>query len=204
MTSIWSWTCNSLKISVYAKHLSSKAQILTSFALWPSVFKLQGFYPRGPNFGPFRFTTSCFRDTRISKSEISEMHQMSPAWPGTLERQSALHITHTLSTYHTKPKSWLVSLYGQTFCGNPKCAEWLQNDLEHVTDKSTMFTLNTYPRDPKFGPFSSTTSRFWDTRLSKIGMHRIGMHRTYEFCGMNLLCNFRENVWKFSSRMVPC
>ena len=28
---------------------------------------------------------------------------------------------------------------------NQQCTEWPQTELEHVTDKSTLYTLNTYP-----------------------------------------------------------
>ncbi len=51
---------------------------------------------------------------------------------------------------------------------NQKCTEWPQTELSHLTVKSTLYTLNTYPYGPNFRPFRSTTSRFWDTRSSKI------------------------------------
>ncbi len=44
----------------------------------------------------------------------------------------------------------------------------LSNGHEHLTDKSALYTLNTCPQDPNFLPFSSTTSRFQDTKLSNI------------------------------------
>ncbi len=44
-----------------------------------------------------------------------------------------------------------------------------QTELEHLTVKSTPYTLNTYPSGPNFGPFRSTTSCFRDTKSSKIG-----------------------------------
>ena len=37
--------------------------------------------------------------------------------------------------------------------------------------KSTLHTLPTYSRGPCFGLFHSTTTRFRDTRLSKLGIH---------------------------------
>ncbi len=66
-----------------------------------------------------------------------------------------------------------VSLHDQPFSRyrffeNRKYTEWPQNDLKHLSVKSTLCTLNTHPRGPNFTPFRSTTSRFQDTRL-KIG-----------------------------------
>ncbi len=66
--------------------------------------------------------------------------------------------------------------YGQPFSRyriveNQKCTrgQWPQNDPRHLTVKSTLYILNTHPRGPNFTPFCSMTSRFWDTRLLKIG-----------------------------------
>ena len=45
-------------------------------------------------------------------------------------------------------------------------------NLKHLTVKSTLYTLNTYPRGPNFDPFRSMVSRFRDTtctRWAKIG-----------------------------------
>ncbi len=45
-------------------------------------------------------------------------------------------------------------------------------NFEHLTVKSSLYTLNTYPRGPNFSPFRSTISRFQDktcTRSAKIG-----------------------------------
>ncbi len=55
---------------------------------------------------------------------------------------------------------------------NRKCTKWPQNELEYLTVKSTLFTLNTYFRDPNFCPFHFTTSCFEDTMLLKIGKNR--------------------------------
>ena len=51
---------------------------------------------------------------------------------------------------------------------NRKCTNWPQTGIEHLTVKSAPYTLNTYPWGPNFGVFCSNTSRFWDTRSSKI------------------------------------
>ena len=54
-----------------------------------------------------------------------------------------------------------------------KCtkSEWTQTDLEYLTVKSTTHQAHT-PEGQIFDPFSSTTSRFWDTRTLKIGKNR--------------------------------
>ncbi len=45
---------------------------------------------------------------------------------------------------------------------NRKCTEWPQTELEHVAVISILYTLNTYPLGPNFGPCRSTTNRFRD------------------------------------------
>ncbi len=39
-----------------------------------------------------------------------------------------------------------------------------QTEIEHLTNKSTLYKLNTYPRGPNFGLSWSTISGFQDTR----------------------------------------
>ena len=126
-------------------------------------------YPRGQNFTPSRSTTRLFRDTRLSKIGNT------PNDPRT-----------TLTTYNChkhpvyieslppRPKFHSVSLYELSFSRykvveSRKCTEWPQNDLNHLTFKSTLYTLNTYLRGQNFTPSRSMASRFRDTRLSKIG-----------------------------------
>ncbi len=55
---------------------------------------------------------------------------------------------------------------------NQKCTKWPQTELEHLTVKSTLYTLNTYLWGPNFGPFRPTASRFRDTKLSKSEKNR--------------------------------
>ena len=50
-----------------------------------------------------------------------------------------------------------------------KCTQWPQTELEHLTVKSTLYTLNIYLWGPNFHPFCSTISCFRDTRSPKIG-----------------------------------
>ncbi len=52
---------------------------------------------------------------------------------------------------------------------NRKCTEWPQTDLKHLTVKCTLCTKNICHAGLNFSPFCSTTSRFWETKLSKIG-----------------------------------
>ncbi len=47
-----------------------------------------------------------------------------------------------------------------------KCTERPQIEL-HLTVKSTLYTLYTYPWGPNFAPFRSTISRFWDRTCTK-------------------------------------
>ncbi len=51
---------------------------------------------------------------------------------------------------------------------NQKCTQWPHNDLNHLSVKSTLYTLNAYPRGTNFTPFRSTTIRFRDTGFSEI------------------------------------
>ncbi len=46
---------------------------------------------------------------------------------------------------------------------NRKWTEWPQTELEHLTVKSTLHMLSTYPWGPNVGPFRSTISCFQDT-----------------------------------------
>ena len=52
---------------------------------------------------------------------------------------------------------------------------WLQNVLQHLTIKSTLYTLSTYPPDPNFDPFHSTKQPFFKTQdcLKKSELQKI-------------------------------
>ncbi len=65
-------------------------------------------------------------------------------------------------------KIQVKSRYMYNVFKNRKCTEWPQTKIKHLTVKTTLHTLHTYPWDPNFGLFCSTTSRFRDTRSSKI------------------------------------
>ncbi len=68
---------------------------------------------------------------------------------------SVLFISQPFSRYTKVSKNW-------------KCTEWTQTDLEHLTVKIALYTLNTLTTGPNFSPFCSMTSCFPNTSLSKI------------------------------------
>ena len=77
---------------------------------------------------------------------------------------------------HPRPEFHTFLLYDQPFLRyrdtkieieKSKWTQWPQNDLNHLSVKSTRCTLNTCPRGPNFILFRSMTSRFRDTSFSK-------------------------------------
>ncbi len=70
---------------------------------------------------------------------------------------------------------------------NWKCTQWPQKDLNHLTVKRNMYTLNTQPQGPNFNPFRSMTSRFRDKR-SKIGNAPNDNRRTLTTLLSNVTC----------------
>ena len=127
--------------------LTPEAQISLLFALWPAVFEIQ----------------------------VLEMHWMTPECPWAVKCQK-----YPVYTEYSppRPKFHYVSLYGQPFSRyrffeNQKCTIWPQNDLKHLSVKSTLCTPNIHPRGPNFNPFRSASSYFRDTGLSKTKMHRM-------------------------------
>ncbi len=144
--------CNVSKQSkVLYIHLirTPELQNFVCFALWLAVSKIQG-------------------------CQISEMHRVTPNWTWTLNSQKYLMYTEHLPL---RPRFWSISLYDQPFPRyklykvgkNRKCNDWPQINLQHLTVKSTLYTLKTYPRGPNVRPFRSTISHFRDTRSRKIG-----------------------------------
>ena len=111
-------------------------------------------YPRSPNVGLFRSTTSRFQDTTLSKIG------MNPNWSWTLNtlKYSVYRYTKYLPL---RPKFWSVLLYDQRFSRykvdeTRKCTEWLQTKLEHLTAKTTLHKKKWIlsRRSLNFGPFS--------------------------------------------------
>ena len=67
---------------------------------------------------------------------------------------------------------------------NWKCTKLPQIELEHLTVKSILYTLNTYCWGPNFGPFCSMVSRFRDTTCTRlVKMHQMTPHWTWTFNG---------------------
>ena len=129
-----------------------------------------------PNFASFALRPTV---VEIQGCPKSEMHRMTSEWPWTLNSQRY----HLYSKYERlKPTFWSVSLYAHPFSRYKvdenrkyrKCTAWPQTDPEHLTVKSTTYTLSAYPRGPNFGPFRSMTSPFdiqgflyWKSEKSK-------------------------------------
>ncbi len=72
-----------------------------------------------------------------------------------------------------RPRVWSVLMYDQRFRRYKvvkivECTESPQTEFEHLTVKSTLYSLNTYSTGLQFGPFCCTSSCFRETRLSKI------------------------------------
>ncbi len=88
---------------------------------------------------------------------------MTPNWPWTLSNDKC-----SAGTKDLRLNFWSILLYDHCFsrykvARNRKCTEWPQTELEHLTVKRTLYTLNAYPWSPNFGLFRSTISRFQDT-----------------------------------------
>ena len=143
VTPNWTWTLNSQKYSIYTKDL-----------------------PQRPKFW-VRFTL-CVAVSEIQCQQNMEMHRMTPNWTWTFDSQK---YTVYMTYLPLGPKFWSVFLYDLPFprCNmnkvgeKRKCTEWPQTELEHLTVKSTLYTLNTYLWGSNFGPIRSTISLFRDT-----------------------------------------
>ncbi len=88
----------------------------------------------------------------IEGYEISEMHRMITDWPLNCQKACRIHRIftpkgHFLSVSPIRPA---VSWY--KVVENRKCTEWLQSELWLNCQKytCTLYTLNTYPRMPKY------------------------------------------------------
>ncbi len=133
-------------------------------------------YLWGWNFGSFCSTTTGFQD--IGSPE----NQKCTEWPQTELKHLTVKITvYTLNTYPWGPNfdafcSTISHFRDTTWARSAKigkCTERSQTELEHLAVKSTINTLNTYPRDPNFGPFRSTISRFHVQGRQRSEMQRI-------------------------------
>ncbi len=128
------------------KHLTSKSNQKTT-----------NLYPRGSNFGPFHFTTTGFRVTRLSKIENA---------PSGMKHLTVKSTLYTLkSPYSRCPnfcpfRSWTAS------CKIQRCQKLEISEMHRLTSdwpwrlKSTLFTVNTYPRSPIVVRFTLWTAIF--------------------------------------------
>ena len=149
MTSGWpkTWSVNCIQ-----RIFATDAQILVRFALQPAVF---------------------LRNKVVKNWKYTE-------WPQddlehlTVKKKKKVPCIH----WTFAPESQILNRFAVRasirFRGkvveNRKCTEWPQTDFEHLTDKGVpVYTEHLPTRGPNVGPFRYTISRFWDTRLSKIG-----------------------------------
>ncbi len=93
---------------------------------------------------------------------------MTPYWSWTLNSQKYSIYANTyqwgpnVGPFHSTNS--LFSRYNMyKVSENRKCTEWPKTELEHLTVKSTQYTLDTTPWGLNFGPFRPKTSRFRDT-----------------------------------------
>ena len=123
-------------------------------------------------------------------------------WPWTLTSKSTLCARKTYGVT-LKLKFWSVSLYSHLF-SRYKVAEnrkWPQIEFEHLTVKSSLYTLNTYLTSPKFAPSCSAISRFWGTRSPKSEMHRMTPNWTFnsqKYSVHTKYLSLRSKVWSVS------
>ena len=93
----------------------------------------------------FRSKTCSPQDTRLSKIGNAPND---PEWPQVVNCQKYPAYTEYS---HPRPKFHSVWLYDEPCLRykvdeNRKCTQWPQNDLNHLSVKSTLSTLNTHPR----------------------------------------------------------
>ena len=114
-------------------------------------------------------------DQPFSRYKVVENRQYTE-WPqNNLKHLQCICRKYPVYTEYSPPRTKFhsVSFYDQPFSRykvveNRKCTKWPQNDLNHLTVKSTLYTLNANPQGPNFTPFRSTTSRFRDISLPQI------------------------------------
>ena len=173
-----------------------KSQVSISFALRSAVFEIRPFETSAPNGPKMTLNHTRLNVPNICMTSILES-QISPRfglWPTVFEIQAILTQVHRMTQNELWARSKVpyicvtnvpefqisshfplrASAFEYKVVDNRKCTKWTRNDLEHLTVKSTLYILNTwnYFRVLNFCPFCSTTRRFQDTRLLKIGNFR--------------------------------
>ncbi len=152
-------TLKGQKYSTYTKYIPMRSKFwYVSLYVWPAVFKIPG----------------CWK---------LEMHWKTSEWPWTFKCQR-YHMYLML-----RPKFWCYSVWPVIFeiqsfskIEKSKCTEWPNSAFKHLTVKSTLYALSTYPRSifficftlkpvffdppcPNFYPLHSTANLFRYTRL---------------------------------------
>ena len=117
----------------------------------------------GENFSLFHFTISRFQVTGHFKTSALDNTKM--ALTTTRPKFPYIYVTNV-----QKSQISCHFLYDHQFsrCKNQKCRKWHQDDFAYLTVHSTLHTLSTYLRGPKFCPFHPKTTCFKETNLLKI------------------------------------
>ncbi len=132
-----------------------------------------------PTISPFYLTTSHLRDTRLSKIgnapndprmtlNTSVVTVPCIHWIPTPKTQISIHFALWPAMFEMqgcwKSEIDSVLLYKPfsryNVFKNRKCTEWTENDLNHLTVQSYLYTLNNYPGGPYFSEFEGRVV-FW-------------------------------------------
>ncbi len=153
-------------------------QITPNWTWTLNTYALPIYFPLRPKFGSVLLYDQPFSRYKDAKSEMSEIYPKYTKWPRTdFGMLRAKSISYKLSNHprgpNVGPFCCKTSLFPRYKVAENrkswKCTEWPQTELEYLTVKKLLYTWNTYPWGPNFGPFHSTTIDFQDTRLPKIG-----------------------------------
>ncbi len=118
-------------------------------------------------------------NTRSSKME---MHRMTSKWTWTPNSlKYSIYTKYLPLGANFGPFRSTISHFRYTTCTKSSKISNAPNDpnwtsIEHLTVKGTLYTIDTYPWSPNFGPLRSTTSRFRDTTCTR-GRRKSEMHR---------------------------
>ncbi len=157
-----------------------RSPIFPLFALWPPFLRQEVFENRKnqkctevgipePEFDSVLLYGQPFLRYMVPETR---KNRKCTEWPQyDLEHLTFKSTLHTLITLEAQRfvsfalRRAIFKIQGCVNKKNRKCTEWLQNDLEDLTVKNTMYTVTTYPRGPNFAPLRSTTSLFPDMAI---------------------------------------
>ncbi len=142
------------------------SQISIIFALRRACLELQATFEKtAPNDIKMALNTT---RSKVPHIHVQCTYVCSTNTPRVPNSVSLALQTTTFEVQATKrPKFWSVSHCTISDIQGRQKSEMhrkTQTELEHLTVKSTLYTLNTYPWGPNFRPFRSSTSGFQDTR----------------------------------------